>query len=476
MNENKNTRALLSSRIGFLLIAAGCAIGLGNVWRFPYITGQNGGALFVIIYFLCLIALGIPCVMIELAVGRNAKQSVAKSFDVIERKGSFWHLAKYPMILASYVLLSYYTVIVGWLLYYVYSLGSGDFVAIKENVLSSGVEDSKVLGLIKDGVGAKFGELINNPTLMTILTWIVAGSALLICLRGVKNGVEKITKPLMILLLLMMVFLAVYALTLNGASEGLSYYLNPDFSKVGTVGIFKVIFEALNQAFFSLGTGVGSLLIFGSYIKKENSLVNESSIIAGLDSFVAIVAGLIIFPICFSFGIEPESGPTLLFSSMLSVFSYMEYGKYVGTFFFIFMFLAAFTTVIALMENIVACVMELFNLSRKVSVFINLILVFLIILPCVLGFNEWSSFMPFGEGSNVLDLEDFILSNNLVPCGALFFVIFCIFGWGFKNTLSEINEGSGLKLPKFFKYYMMVILPIIIAVIFINGYISKFAL
>lgn len=469
---SQGARELLSSRLGFILIAAGCAIGLGNVWRFPYITGQNGGAIFVGIYVLCLLALGIPCVMVELALGRASQSSITRAFDKIENKGSKWHLAKYPMMIGPYVLMSYYTVLTGWLLYYVIALASGDFVEISQKATSNGGQIS--LDVIREGVTQKFLALLGNPAIMASLTIMVITGAILICARGVQKGVEFITKPLMLILLFLLTALAIYSVTLDGASEGIKYYLSPNLSKIEEVGWIKVIYEALNQAFFTLSVGQGSLLIFGSYINKQKTLATESIIIGSLDTFVALMAGLIIFPVCFSFGINPDSGPALLFESMLSVFTAMEYGQIAGTIFFIFMFFAAFTTVIAVIESIIALTIEQFNTTRRFAVFINFIIISLISMPCVLGFNLWSHITPLGEGSTILDFEDFIVSNNILPFGALYFVLFCIFGWGYKNCFAEINEGSGIKLPRFYKYYFIFVLPVIIGIILIYGYIAKF--
>lgn len=458
------SRELLSSRLGFILIAAGCAIGLGNVWRFPYITGQNGGAVFVGIYLICLLIIGVPCVMMELAVGRASQRSAALAFDKIEPAGTKWHWAKYPMILGPYVLMSFYTVLTGWLLYYLVSMAMGDF----SNMNQLPIEDMTKV------VSSKFSSLLEDPYTMLSYTIGVITIGTLVCARGVQKGVEFITKPMMLLLLGLLVGLAIYSLTLEGAAEGLKYYLYPDFEKAAEVGWIKVIYQALNQAFFTLSVGQGSLLIFGSYIDKKRSLAHESIVIAMLDTFVAIVAGLIIFPACMSFGISPDTGPNLLFVSMLNVFSSMEFGSIVGTVFFAFMFFAALTTVIAVMESIMALTMELFNTSRRLTVFINFLIITAISIPCVLGFNVWSDFHPMGDGSIILDLEDFIVSNNILPFGALFFVIFCTFGWGFKNFLAEVNTGKGITLPKFVKFYIAFVLPIIIAFILIFGYLNTF--
>lgn len=458
------TRELLSSRLGFILIAAGCAIGLGNIWRFPYITGQNGGAVFVGIYLICLLIIGVPCVMMELAVGRASQRSVALAFNRIEPSGTKWHLAKYPMMLGPYVLMSFYTVLTGWLLYYLVSMAKGDF----SNMHQMPVAEMTSI------VSSKFSSLLADPFTMLSFTVAVITAGTVVCARGVQKGVELVTKPMMLLLLILLVGLAAYSLTLEGALEGVKYYLYPDFERASKVGWINVIYQALNQAFFTLSVGQGSLLIFGSYIDKKRSLAQESIVIAMLDTFVAIVAGLIIFPACMSFGIQPDFGPNLLFVSMLNVFASMEYGRIVGTVFFAFMFFAALTTVIAVMESIMALTMEQFNLSRRCTVFLNFLVILVVSIPCVLGFNYWSDVHPLGGESIILDLEDFIVSNNILPFGSLFFVIFCTFGWGFKNFLAEVNTGKGFALPKFIKFYVAFILPIIVAFILIMGYLNTF--
>lgn len=463
-------RELLSSRLGFILIAAGCAVGLGNVWRFPYVVGQYGGAIFVGIYLICLLLLGVPCVMIELAIGRASKRSIARSFEEIEPKGSFWHIAKYPLMLGPYFLMSFYTVITGWLLYYVYSIGFGDFDHIL--ALSQSSNDPTI---VKKAVDEKFIGLLSDPKTMIGYTFVVISLAILICIKGVQKGVEKFSKPLMVSLLLLLIGLAIYCVSLDGAGEGLKYYLMPNLENAQKVGFIRVIYEALNQAFFTLSVGIGCLLIFGSYIDKRKSLYGESLIIALIDSFVALMAGFIIFPACFSYGVNPAAGPTLLFQSMLTVFAAMEYGRIFGTLFFIFMFFAAFTTVLTVIENAIAITIEQFKVSRIKASIINYAIIFVISIPCALGFNEWSGFEPLGKGTNLLDLEDFILSNNMLPFGSLYLVVFSVLGWRYKNLVAEVNEGEGLKLSSKFKYYFIFILPIIISIILVFGYIERFS-
>jgi len=353
----QGTRENFSTRLGFILIAVGCAIGLGNVWRFPYITGQNGGAVFVFIYLACLLVLGVPCVMMELAVGRASRSSVARAFEKTEPAGTKWHLAKYPMLIGPYILMSFYTVLTGWLFYYISSFISNDFASLR------GLPAKEM----SEGIGIKFSSLLSDPVTMYGYTIVVIALGMFVCWRGVQKGVENITKPMMLALFVLLAGLAIYSLTLDGAAEGLKYYLYPDFEKAEQVGWMKVCYQALNQAFFTLSVGQGSLLIFGSYIKKNRSLAHESLIIAGLDTLVALLAGLIIFPSCATFNIDPSSGPNLLFISMLNVFVDMEFGQFVGLLFFIFMGFAAFTTVITVMEGIVANMMEMIHCSRRVS-------------------------------------------------------------------------------------------------------------
>lgn len=428
-DNSHHFREKLSSRLGFILLAAGCAVGLGNVWRFPYVTGQNGGAIFVIIYLACLMLIAVPCLMMELSIGRASQKSIAGAIESIEPPKSKWHIAKYPMLLGPYVLMSFYTVITGWLLYYLVAMVRGDFSGLEA---ASVAETSKM-------VQTKFSSLLSDPFTMIGFAIMVIALSTFICVRGVQKGVEKVTKPMMVILLLILICLAGYCMTLDNAVEGLKFYLYPDMEKVKEVGLGKVFYEALNQAFFTLSIGQGSILIFGSYIDKKCSLVQESVIIASLDTFVAIMAGLIIFPACLSYNVDVKAGPTLLFISMLNVFGAMEYGRLIGSIFFSFMFFAAFTTVITVMESIIANTMECFKTSRRMSVFVNFLIISIISIPCALGFNAWSDVHPLGGDSAIIDLEDFIVSNNILPLGCLFFVIFCCFGWGFKNYLNEVN-------------------------------------
>lgn len=454
-------RENFSSRIGFLLISAGCAIGLGNVWRFPYITGQYGGAAFVLVYLFFLITLGLPIMVMEFAVGRGSGQSVARSFKVLEKDGKKWHWYGYVAMAGNYLLMMFYTTICGWMLAYVVKMARGQFV-----------------GLDAAQVETVFGNLTAQPGVMVF--WMVMAVLLGfgICSLGLQKGVEKITKYMMSALFVIMIALAVRAVTLRGAKEGLEFYLKPDFHKFAENGISEGIYAAMGQAFFTLSIGIGSLAIFGSYIGKERSLAGESVNILLLDTAVALISGLIIFPSCFSFGINPGSGPSLVFITLPNIFGSMAGGRIWGTCFFIFMSFAALSTVIAVFENILSFAMDLWGWSRKKAVAVNIVLVALLSLPCVFGFNLWSGFQPLGEGSNVLDLEDFIVSNNLLPLGSMVYLLFCVtkWGWGWDNFIAEANAGKGMKFPKWLRYYVSIVLPLAIVYIFVQGYVSKFFL
>ena len=452
-------RENFSSRLGFILISAGCAIGLGNVWRFPYITGKYGGAAFVLIYLLFLVILGIPIMVMEFAVGRGSQASIALSFDRLEPKGSKWHLYKYFGMAGNYLLMMFYTTIGGWMLYYVYKMASGGFV-----------------GLDAEGVGNVFGGMLAQPGLMAGLMIAAVVICFAICGLGFQNGVEKITKVMMLLLLVLIVILAARAVTLDGASKGLEFYLKPDFGKLKEYGIGEVVFAAMGQSFFTLSLGIGSMAIFGSHLDKRRSLTGESLWIIVLDTFVAVTAGLIVFPSCFAFGVDPGQGPSLLYVTLPNIFNSMAGGRIWGTLFFIFMTFAAFSTIIAVFENIISFAMDITGCSRKKSVIINMIVIIVFSLPCVFGFNIWSGFTPFGAGTGVLDLEDFIVSNNLLPLGSLLFVLFCTtkYGWGWDNFIKEADTGEGIKYPKWAKVYIKYILPLVVLYVFVQGYISFF--
>ena len=437
-------REKFGSRLGFILISAGCAIGLGNVWRFPYITGQYGGAAFILIYLLFLVIFGLPIMTMEFAVGRASRKSIAESFKALEPAGTKWHWFSFIGMAGNYLLMMFYTTVTGWMFAYFFKMLRGDFV------------DKSV-----EQVTAQFGELTANPVAVVGFMVLAVVLGFFICSLGLKKGVEKITKFMMVALLAIIVVLAVRSATLPGAAEGLKYYLIPDFSKMeGRVG--EVLFAAMGQAFFTLSIGMGSMAIFGSYIDKDRSLLGESLSISILDTFVAFAAGLIIIPACFAYGLEPGAGPSLIFQTLPNIFKEMAGGRIWGSLFFLFMIFAAVSTVVAVFENIIAFGMDKWGWSRKKSCLINLILVIILSLPCALGFNLLSGFQPLGAGTNVLDLEDFIVSNNILPIGSLVYVLFCCLkkkGWGWDNFIAEANCGKGAQLslmPSFASSAVMV--------------------
>lgn len=445
--------------MGFILLSAGCAIGIGNVWRFPYVAGRYGGGAFVLFYLFFLIIMGLPVMTMEFAVGRASKKSIIKSFAQLEKAGTKWHLHGYAGLVGNYCLMMFYTTVAGWMLYYFYLMLTGRFT-----------------GADAVAVGQIFGDMLAKPGVMAGLMLLVVAVGFGICSVGLQSGVERMTKGMMVALLGIMLLLAFHSVTMEGGAEGISFYLKPDFERMMEVGIGETMVGAMNQAFFTLSLGIGSMAIFGSYIGKEHALLKESVNIAVLDTCVAVVAGLIIFPACFSFGINPDSGPSLIFVTLPNVFNSMAGGRVWGTLFFVFMSFAAFSTVLAVFENIISCCMDMWGISRKKACLINFILLGLLSLPCVLGFNLWSGFMPFGEGSNVLDLEDFIVSNLMLPIGSFIYLLFCVtkIGWGFDNYLKEANTGRGMKVPRFLKPYLQFILPAMILFIFIKGIIDKF--
>ena len=454
------TREKFASRLGFILISAGCSIGLGDVWRFPYITGQYGGGIFVLIYLICIIALGLPIMTMELAVGRASQKSIATSFNVMERKGQKWHLMGYAGVAGNYLLMMFYTTIAGWMLAYFYKFMIGQFS-----------------GLNTQQVGQVFANLTANPIEMTV--WMVITSVFCfgVCSLGLQEGVEKVTKVMMVLLLAIIMVLSVKSMTLPNAGEGLSFYLLPDFNRMQENGVWETIFAAMSQAFFTLSLGIGSMAIFGSYIGKERTLFGESVHIAALDTAISLIAGLIIFPACFAFGVDPGEGPGLVFVTLPNIFNSMSGGRIWGSLFFIFMTFAAYSTVIAVFENIIAFGMDLWGWSRKKASIINTFLMIILSVPCILGFNVLSWFHPLGEGTIILDLEDFILSYNLLPLGSLIYLLFCVtrYGWGFDNYLKEVNTGQGMKLSRAFKGYFQWVLPVIILIVLIQGYINFFS-
>ena len=452
-------REKFGSRLGFILISAGCAIGLGNVWRFPYITGKYGGAAFVLIYLVFLVLLGLPIMVMEFAVGRASQASVAMSFDRLEPLGTKWHWYKWFGMAGNYLLMMFYTTIGGWILLYVFKMAGGEFE-----------------GKNADEIAGVFGNLMEKPGLMTICMIVVVAACFGIVCMGLQKGVEKITKKMMLLLLALMVILAIRSATLPGAGEGIRFYLLPDFKKAAESGMKEVIFAAMGQSFFTLSLGIGAIAIFGSYIDKKRRLTGEAVCVTILDTCVALIAGMIIFPACFAFGVQPDSGPSLVFITLPNIFNSMSGGRIWGTLFFLCMLFAAASTIIAVFENIIACAMDLTNCSRAKAVVVNLIAIVILSLPCVLGFNVLSGFQPLGAGSNVLDLEDFIVSNNLLPLGSLVYLLFCTsrYGWGWKKFCEEANAGEGIKFPKWTRIYVSYILPLIVLFIFVQGYWSKF--
>lgn len=452
-------REHFSSRLGFILISAGCAIGLGNVWRFPYIVGQYGGAAFVLIYILFLVILGMPIMAMEFAVGRASQKSAARSFHVLEPKGTKWHIAGWSAMAGNYILMMFYTTVGGWMLAYIYKTVTGEFE-----------------GLDSAGVGNVFNNMLGNAGEMMLWMLIIVIVGFAVCAIGLQKGVEKITKAMMIALLGIMIVLCVNSILLDNSSEGLKFYLIPDFGKMIDYGIWNVVYAAMSQAFFTLSLGIGAMAIFGSYISRDRSLMGESINICILDTCVAFMAGLIIFPACFSFGVNPGEGPGLVFVTLPNIFNQMSGGIIWGTLFFVFMTFAALSTIIAVFENTVSFMIDLKGWSRKKSVIFNGILITVLSIPCVLGFNLWSGFAPFGGTSTIQDLEDFIVSSNLLPLGSLAYLLFCVskHGWGWENFIKEVDAGKGIKFPKWAKGYLKYVLPIIVVIIFVMGYYSKF--
>lgn len=452
-------RENLKSRLGFILLSAGCAIGIGNVWRFPYIVGNYGGGIFVLFYLSFLALIGIPVLTIEFSIGRASQKSTAKAYQELEPRGTKWHLHSNFAIAGNYILLMFYTTVAGWMLYYFYKFAVGGFV-----------------GLDTANVKNTFNNLLASPATMTFWMLVVVVLGFGVCSLGLQKGVEKITKVMMTALLGLIIILAIHAVRLDGGIDGVKFYLLPNFEKIQEVGFFKLITTAMNQAFFTLSIGMGSMMIFGSYIDKSRTLLGESINIALLDTFVAIIAGLIIFPSCFAFNVEPDSGPSLIFITLPNVFTSMKGGRIWGSLFFLFMTFAAFSTVIALFENILTCCVEKFNITRKKAVLINIIIISVLSLPCVFGFNILSSLHPLGGESTILDFEDFLVSNLILPAGSLVYLFFCISkrGWGFDNYLKEANTGVGPKIPRWIKPYYKYVMPIIMLILLIQGIVNTF--
>ena len=447
-------RENFNSRLGFLLVSAGCAIGIGNVWRFPTVTGENGGGVFVLFYLLFLITMGIPVLTMELAVGRAGRASAGEAYRNLEPKGTKWHWHGWACLIGSVVLMMYYTTVTGWMMSYFVKFITGTFT-----------------GLSAEAVPNVFVDLLADPFGMGFWMAVAVVLGFVVCSFGLQKGLERISKWMMVALLLLIVVLAVHSILLPGAGEGLSFFLLPDWGRAMEQGLGSVIVAAMNQSFFTLSLGIGAMEIFGSYMKRDHALAGEAARICVLDTFVAVSAGLIIFPACFTFGISPDSGPSLIFQTLPNVFTNMSGGRLWGALFFLFMTFASFSTVLAVFENIIACVMDLLHWSRKKVCVIGGIFILIASLPCVLGYNVWGAFAPLGEGTTVLDLEDFIVSNLLLPLGSLVYLLFCVsrWGWGFDNYIKEANDGQGLRMPRVLKPYFQFILPILILVILVQG-------
>ncbi|MBR5500806.1 MAG: sodium-dependent transporter [Clostridia bacterium] len=452
-------RESLGSRLGFLLLSAGCAIGIGNVWKFPYITGQYGGGIFVLIYLFFLIVMGVPLMTVEFSVGRASRKSVMCSYQVLEKPGQKWHYHGVAALIGNVLLMMFYTVVAGWMLHYFYLTLTG-----------------RLAGVDQAAVSQTFTNMTGSPGVMTFWTVVVVVLGFAVCAIGLKNGVERITKVMMLALLALIVVLAAHSMLLPGAGAGLRFYLVPDLGKMADVGIGTILVAAMNQAFFTLSIGVGSMAIFGSYISRERALPGEAIRVAVLDTFVALVSGLIIFPACTAFGVNAGSGPSLIFETLPNIFAHMQGGRIWGSLFFLFMAFAAMSTVIAVFENINSCVIDVTGWSRKKASLINGLGILVLSMPCVLGFNLLSGFKPLGAGTNIMDLEDFLVSNIILPLGALVYLLFCVSkkGWGWKNFQEEANTGKGLKLGNWMRPYMTYVLPVVILIVFIVGLVDKF--
>lgn len=453
-------REKFGSRLGFILVSAGCAVGLGNVWKFPYICGQYGGAVFILIYLLFLLMLGLPILICEFSVGRGSGKGISNAFDELQQNGEKWHRFKWAGMAGNYLLMMFYSMVGGWMLYYAYQSATG-----------------KLTGLNVEQIQGVFDNMKSSSSTLFVWTVIAVVIAFAICSLGMKNGVEKITKIMMCLLIGLMLVLAVNSFMLEGSGDGVRFYLVPDFSAMKEHGIGNMIFAAMSHAFFTLSVGMGSMEIFGSYLEKKNTIASEAINVVLVDTFVAITAGLIIIPACFAYGINPDAGPSLLFLTLPRVFSNMTGGRIWGTCFFIFMSFAALSTIIAVYENILSFYMDGLHWKRKKAIMLNIVLIILLSLPAILGYNVLSGIQPLGAGTNIMDLEDFLVSYNLLPLGSLIFVFFCTRknGWGWENFLKEANTGVGIHLKKGLRFYMSVLLPLIISVVYLKGYYDTFA-
>ena len=445
-------RESFGSRLGFILVSAGCAIGIGNVWKFPYITGECGGGVFVLVYLLFLVIMGIPVLTMELAVGRASRKSAVGSYKALEKPGGKWHIHGWFCIIGCYLLMMYYTTVSGWMLNYFVKFAAGTFD-----------------GLEGDAIGGVFTSMLGNTGEMVLFMGITVAAGILVCSTSIQKGLERISKFMMLALLVLMVILAIHSMTLSGAAEGLKFYLLPDFGRAMETGLGSVITAAMNQSFFTLSLGVAAMEIFGSYMSDDFTLGGESIRICSLDTFVALMSGLIIFPACFSFGVEADAGPSLIFITLPQVFAHMVGGRIWGTLFFVFMTFASFSTVIAVFENLIAACIDNFGWERKKAAVLNLVFLLVASLPCVFGYNIWSGFHVAGK--DVLDLEDFIVSNLLLPIGSLIYLLFCVtkWGWGFDKYLAEANKGGGIRLSPKLKPYFQFILPVLILIIIVQG-------
>ncbi len=453
-------REKLGSRLGFILLSAGCAIGIGNVWKFPYVVGQNGGGVFVLIYLIFLAILGIPVLSMEFAIGRASQKSPVKMYQELEPKGTVWHIHGKVAMIGGYLLMMFYTTVAGWMVRYFVSTAVGD-----------------LSGLDASGISQKFNQMLSDAPMMILYMGIVIAAAVLVCSIGLKNGLERVTKVMMLALLGIMVILAINSFFMPGGEQGIAFYLMPNFEEVQKIGIGTIIVNAMNQAFFTLSLGIGAMAIFGSYIGKERTLLGESVNVAILDTLVALSSGLIIFPACFAYGVDVDSGPSLIFITLPNIFNNLPLGRLWGSLFFVFMSFAALSTVLAVFEEITACTQDLFGWGRKKSCIINGILLFALSLPCSLGFNLLSFIQPLGEGTSIMDLEDFIVSNLILPLGSLVIILFCVLkkGWGWDNYIKEANTGKGLKMKNFMRGYMTYVLPVMVIVLFVIGIIRTFA-
>ncbi len=451
------SRDRLGSRLGFILLSAGCAIGIGNVWKFPWMVGQYGGAIFVLIYIACLVILGVPVMTMEFSIGRAAQKSPSVMFRELEPKGTKWHIHGIVCLVGCVILMMFYNNVSGWMMNYFVKTATGTFE-----------------GLDTEGVNATFGAMLGDPVWQTVFMAVAVVVGIVVCMLGVQKGLERVTKVMMVALLVLMSILAVNSLFLEGGMEGLKFYLVPNIENVKKAGILNVIVAAMNQAFFTLSLGIGSMAIFGSYIGKDRALLGEAVNVAVLDTFVAFTSGLIIFPACFAYGVNPGAGPALIFQTLPNVFNNMPLGRLWGSLFFVFMSFAALSTVLAVFENIIACLMDLTGWKRMKTCVIVGVGMLLLSLPCVFGFNIWAGFEPFGSGTSVLDLEDFVVSNLLLPLGALVITFFCMtrYGWGWKNFMTEANTGKGLKVRSWMRWVFTIVIPIIIIVIFVMGLVT----